>query len=362
MKRALTLGWISACMAGAAVAQEAPAPAVRPSSRNIRDLQIRGRIQAQAAYVQTENDAIDNDWSTMELRRVRLGMRGTLLQSVRAQLEANLVPGSGLSMRSAFLEWREHRPAYIKLGLDKPVFGHEENTSSASILTVERSLLTNTFAPGTMNGLSLSGTAQILSYGVGVYTDRDNRNPDHQRADYLLNASAQLTLDMLIGQTLRLRADVLNSADEEGNFGGGFESAIAASIHFAAGPFDLRAEYITGDARNGETTSGFYVMPSVHVTPQIQAVARYEQMTSDSATGVRAASRYARRVPGLERPEEGADPTRGDAGSSIYLGANYYLAGNNHKFMLGVERAQIENTSEGTLTSLTVLGAWRMLF
>ena len=362
MKKALIGGLIGVCLAGAAAAQDAPAPTVRPSSPNIRDLQIRGRVQAQAAFVSAKNDDVTRDWSTFEVRRVRMGLRGTLFQNVRAQLEATLVPGSSLSMRSAFIEWREHAPAYVMLGFDKPRFGHEENTSSAAILTVERSMLTGTFAPGPMTGLAVNGNVELLSYGLGVYTDRANANPANEGANYLFNGSVVLTLDPLVGQTLRLRADVLHSADEGGNFGGRFETAVAGSLHFAAGPFDLRAEYIHGEDRNSDSTGGFYIMPSFYITPQIQAVARYERMTSDRATGVRAASRYARRVPGLETPEEGPDPTRGDLGQALYLGGSYYLAGNNQKLMLGVELAEIQNTSAGALQSATVLGAWRMLF
>ena len=357
-----------AMLAAAASVAAQEAPVVRPSSSNIRDLQIRGRVQAQFGYTETKNDESSDDFSTMELRRVRMGMRGTLFQNVRAQLEANLVPGSSLSMRSAFIEWREHKPAYIKLGLDKPQFGFEENTSSAEILTVERTLIGNALAPGAMNGLSLAGSLERVSYGFGVYTDRANRNADGN-ADYLLNASVQFNLDELLGEgRLRLRADWISSDDRGGNFGGSFDDAMAASLHFSQGRFDLRGEYLT--ATNGsDDTSGFYVMPSVFVTDQLQAVVRYESADSDKATGLRAPGRYAQRTSALkviEEDEEAGtpkiDPQRGDGYSAIYVGANYYFAGHAQKLMAGVEVAELDNTVHGSLDMLTVYTAWRMLF
>lgn len=364
--------FIALCTAGAALAQDAkPAATVRPStSGNLKDLQIRGRVQAQFGYTDADNDEDAGSYSTFEIRRARIGLRGTLFDNVRAQLEANLVPGSDLSMRSAFLQWREHKPAYLKLGYDKPMFGFEEMTSSAAILTVERSLINNLLVTGPLTGLSLDGAIEMLSYSAGIYTDRDNRNADGSDK-YLYNASVGLTLDDLLGDAkLRLRADYLASDDEGGNLGSKFDDAMAASIHFAAGGFDLRAEYMAGD-NDGDSVSGWYLTPSLFVSEQVQLVSRFEQADSDKATGIRAPSRYMQRADGLAVREtkdaddvviSKVDPQRGDAYQAVYLGVNYYLNGNNHKLMTGVELAELDNTDAGKLEAVTVYGAWRMLF
>lgn len=363
---------IALCTAGMALAQgDRPAATVRPStSGNLRDLQVRGRVQGQFGYTDTDNDEGGGSYSTFEIRRARIGLRGTLFDNVRAQLEANLVPGSDLSMRSAFLQWREHKPVYIKLGFDKPTFGFEENTSSAAILTIERSLISNALIPGAMNGLSLDGTLDFLSYSAGIYTDRANRNPDGSDK-YLYNASVGLKLDDLLDQVgLRLRADYLSSDDPGGSFGRKFDDAMAASLHFAFEGFDLRTEYMSGD-KDGNTVSGWYITPSMFVTDKLQLVGRYEQGESDKARGLRAPGRYLQRADGLAVREtlgpndevvSKVDPQRGDAYTAVYLGLNYYLNGNNHKLMTGVELAELDNTDAGTLSGTTVYGAWRMLF
>ncbi len=360
------------CIAGAALAQaDLPATTLRPStSGNLKDLQIRGRIQAQFGYTNVDNDEGDGDFSTFEMRRVRLGLRGTLFDNVRAQLEANLVPGEDLSMRSAFLQWREHEPAYIKLGMDKPLFGFEETTSSAEILTVERTLINNILAPGTQTGLSLEGEMDRLSYGAGVYTDQANRNEDRQDR-YMMNASVGLKLDGLVEDvTLRLRGDYIASDDRNGQFGGGFEDGIAASLHLAVGTFDIRAEYMMGD-NDGDKVSGWYVTPSLFLTDSLQLVGRYEQADSDKQHGIRAPSRYARRADHVRVREtkdandaviSKVDPQRGDSYQAAYVGLNYYLRNHAHKLMSGVEFAQLDNTDAGTLDAITVYGAWRMLY
>ena len=368
MTLAVSLTFLSA-LSGINAQTDRPAATVRPSTRhNLSDLQIRGRVQAQFGMTDADNDADAGTYSTFEIRRARIGLRGTLFENVRAQLEANLVPGSDLSMRSAFLEWREHKAAYIKLGYDKPRFSFEENTSSAEILTVERTVINNMLVPGAQNGLSLAGGIERLSYAAGLYTDRNNRNADGDDS-YLFNASVGLSLDKLLGNAnLRLRADYLASDDDGGKFGGKFDDALAASIHYALNRFDLRTEYMTGD-NDGNSVNGFYVTPSVFVTDNVQLVGRFEMAESDKARGIRAPGRYMQRADGLGVVEADADagiaginPQRGDEYTAFYVGANYYMNGNNHKIMTGVEVAELANTDAGTLSATTAYCAWRMLF
>ncbi len=346
-----------------------PTYTVRPAGRAVSDLAIRGRIQAQFGYARADNDEGSDDFTTFEVRRVRLGLTGTLADDFRAQLEANLVPGSDLSMRSAFIQWSAYAPANIKMGYDKPRSSLEENTSSGAILTVERTLLNSLVAaPGPMTGLSLDGTAGLFSYGGGVYNDRSNRNAGGSDARYLFNAYSRLTLDDFVGENNQffLQAVYLNSDDEGGLFGSRYDDAFTIAGHFASGPFDLRAEFMQGD-NDGSKISGFYVMPSYYLTDALQAVVRYEWIEADDEGGIRAPGRYLRDVPSLavERDEEDVvlrDPQAGDEYQSLYVGLNYYFAGHAHKLMLGAELAELKNTDAGTLDGLTVTTAWRMLF
>lgn len=191
---------------------------VVPAGTDFRDFRIRGQIQTQVGYVHAEDDTGSDDYSTLELRRVRLGVQGTLLQNVRAQLEANFVPGSDVTMRSAFLQWREYEEAYVKVGYDRPAFGLERTTSSASIVTVERSHLTNTIISEDTLGIAVDGKIDPFFYGVGVYTNRDNVNPSETQR-YLYNASGGMKLDHLVPDNHRLtvRSDIILNDDADGN-------------------------------------------------------------------------------------------------------------------------------------------------
>jgi phosphate-selective porin OprO/OprP len=121
---------------------------------------------------------------------------------------------------------------------------------------------------------------------------------------------------------------------------------------------------------DGVETSGFYVMPSVMLSEKLQGVVRVEMAESDKSTGLRAASRYTRRVDSLATVEtENADgtvtvfdPQRGDEYQAVYVGVNYYLKGDGNKLMLGLESAELDNTKSGKLDSTTVYTAWRTLF
>lgn len=337
---------------------------VTPSSSNVSSLQMRGRVQTQFGYVDADNNVGSGDYSTFEMRRVRLGMRGNLYQDVRAQVEANFVPND-FSMRSAFLQWRAHKPAYIKVGYDKPIFGFEENTSSASILTVERTLITNTVAPGPQTGLFVDGEIEMFTYGASVNTNQDNRNTDGDDS-YIYFISGGIKLDEFVGDgnALRFRVDYFRNYDEGGNES--FKDGVSVSGHGVVGPFDLRAEFITVNSFNNQDTYGWYIMPSYYITDKLQAVIRYEQADSDNATGLRATSRYTRRVSELTGFDAEGNPiggdTRGDKYSAIYLGGNYYFAGDANKVMLGLEFSTLETASAGDLDATTVYAAWRMLF
>jgi len=358
-----------------AAALKSKAPTyVRPSSKVIKDLAMRGRVHAQFGLVETDNDEGSDDFSTFEIRRARIGMRGTLFDNVRAQVEANIVPGSDFSMRAAFLQWREHKPAYIKLGYDKPRSSIEENTSSSEILTIERSLINGLVAaPGQSTGLALDGKAGILQYGLGVYTDQANRNTKNEDAEYMLNGMVAVDLGDMVGEghSLLLRGNLLTSDDAEGSVGGDYpDDVVTFGGKFGAGAFGLSAEYFMGD-NDGNETTGFYVMPSMYLTEKLQAVVRFEQAESDEAHGIKAPSRYVRDVPSLKVVEtlddagevvSKVDPQAGDEYSSIYVGLNYYFSGHAHKVMLGLEVAELKKTDAGDLDATSVTTAWRMLF
>ncbi len=345
---------------------------VKPASKFVDSLAVRGRMQFQAAYVDGENDKDSGDYSTFEIRRARIGLRGEFPGKVRAEVEANVKPDE-FSTSSAYIQWRQHKPAYVTAGFVKPLSSMEENMSSASIITVERSLINNTVAaPGEQVGLLLEGEVAPFFYGVGVFNDQgpeDNRNTSNAEVEYLFNARGGLNMEVSETSNLMVMASYMSSDDEEGAVGGSFEEVTVLSLHFKAGDANLRAEYMMGE-NEGDETEGFYIMPSYMLSKKLEGVARFEASESDKSDGLRASSRYSRRGEFLtyeavdkvtgETSTKVAD--KGDEHSAIYLGVNYYLNGDGNKLMFGVEMAELDNTKSGKLETTTLYTAWRTLF
>lgn len=327
---------------------------VTPKSKNVQELRVRGRVQGQFAY---SNGRDADDYSTFELRRARLGAEGRLFEDYKFNVELNTL-STGVSLRSAFVSWVRFDEANLTFGYDKPRFGFEENTSSASILTVERSLISNRIIPGERTGLRLHGAAGPVNYYAGVYnhTSRGGSNPSGLD-DYIYNLSGELKLDDFVEQLtrLRLRADWLTA--ESGPEGYPFDNALSFSLHTGLGAIDLRGEYLWAEDFNGDVTRGWYVMPSFFVVPEkLEVVGRYERSESDT-TDVLRHNRYAVSVPRL------APATAGDDYQALYLGGNYYIRGNDLKLMLGAELAELDNAETGR-DSKTITGytAVRMQF
>ena len=316
------------------------ATVVTPNRNTVSELKIRGRIQGQYGYSDGSNSntgVAAGDYSSFELRRVRLGVQGRLYNDFRFLVEANVLSTTDLD--SATLSYTAIPEANITIGKAKPQFGHEENTSSASILTMERSRLTGIFNGGKPIGVRVHGGSGMFGYYAGVYngasvnTGRMGSGND----SYLFNLSGELKLDEMIDGRLRFRLDYLGSSKTSSYYS--FDDAVAFSGHFGSGEFDFRAEYMYGKRHNDDKVRGWYVMPSFYFVPKtLQAVARYEQVRGDDGVSV-GHNRYAGDVPGIYRA--------GNRYNAIYLGLNYYISGDNLKLMAGIERAENKNSATG---------------
>lgn len=338
---------------------------VFPDKGDVNSIKLSGRMQFQAGFVDQENDVNSGDWSTMEVRRARVGAKGKFSNNVSAAVEANVKPGD-VSVSAATVTWSQSDAFELTAGFDKPMVSLEENTSSASIITVERSNVNNNIAAGyDSTGVWAAGEAAPFFYHVGVYNGEgvdSSRNSTGEEAEYMFNLRGGLELALTEDVDLTAMVSYLESDDPSGELG--FDDITVVSMQLEAGAFDLRAEYFMG-TEGDEDTTGFYIMPSMMLNENLEAVVRYEQAESDSGSGIRAQSRYARRtdVVVIGEDEEGDDITadRGDDFSAIYVGVNYYYQ-KYHKVMFGIEFSELDNTDAGTLESTTVFSAYRVRF
>lgn len=328
---------------------------VTPDKKDATKLKLTGRVQFQVGFVDQENDNGSDDWSTMEVRRARIGASGAFPNDIKAKVEANVKP-SDVSVRSAKLTWAKHDAYNVSVGFDKPISSMEEDTSSSSILTVERSNVNNNItAPGESTGLWVSGESGIAFYHIGLYNGEgvdSSRNTSNEDAEYMFNAHGGVTVALSEDSEITAMVSYLETDDPNSELG--YDDTTAVAVHFEAGAIDVRAEYFMG-TEGDEDTTGFYIMPSMMLNESLEAVARFEVAESDAADGIRAQSRYARRT------ELADDADRGDDFQALYLGVNCYFQKYN-KVMFGIEFSELDNTDAGTLESTTLFGAYRTRF
>lgn len=336
---------------------------VIPDKGDVVKLKATGRAMFQFGYVDQKNDVNSGDWSTMEVRRARVGLSGTFENDIKAKVEGNFVPGS-VSVRSAFITWAKSDAFNLTGGYDKPVSSFEENTSSASILTVERSNVNNTIAaPGQSVGLWVNGEAGPAFYHVGLYNGENaSRNTSNTESEYVFNAAGGSTFELSEGTELTAQIAYLQTDDSNSELG--YDDVTTFALVFETGAFDIRTEYFMGSAEDGDT-DGFYIMPSMKINKSLEAVLRYEQASSDDGSGIRAQSRYARRtdvvVTGEDEDGDSIVADKGDDFTAMYLGLNYYFQKYN-KIMFGLEFSELDNTDAGKLDTTTLFGAYRVRF
>ena len=96
---------------------------------------------------------------------------------------------------------------------------------------------------------------------------------------------------------------------------------------------------------------------------RLEAVFRYQYAHASSPEGIRLNSRYARNAGHPSQENIAAlDNGRGDEHHSTYLGLNYYLCGDNSKFMAGVEWDDINSNGNDVYEGITYWLAYRMYF
>lgn len=325
----------------------------------ISELKLRGRIQNQFAtsFGNNDNTGIDaENYSSFEIRRLRLGVQGKIYGNWTFMAEANVL--SNVDLDAATLSYTAIPQANITFGKDKPRFGHEQYTSSVSILSLERTRLDWHMNGQKPIGLRLHGGAGFINYYLGIYNSEtpETVRMNSGRDSYLYNASLGINLAKLLDTQFKtdLRADFLFNRSETGYYR--FENAAAFSVHLKYKALDIRTEYMDGKQFDDNSLSGFYIMPSYYfISEKLQTAVRYEHISGDSGISI-GHNRYAGEVPQLY--------SAGEKYNALYAGVNYYIYGDSLKFMLGTELAEnsTNNAAREEGRAVTLFGGVRMKF
>jgi phosphate-selective porin OprO/OprP len=182
--RVLAIASFAAVLAGAArpaLAQRAPAP--QPTFRWDNHASIRlGRgthidFRARFQGDRRESDAplADEDRSSFDIARRRIGVEGEIRNIVDFQIERELVGGD--AWRDVFVNYKQFDYAQVMAGKFKLPFSLDENTSATNLDFIYRSRAATQLSPGRDRGVEVHGRVvkRVLRYELGVF-ERDGRN------------------------------------------------------------------------------------------------------------------------------------------------------------------------------------------
>ena len=306
----------------------------------LQEFRIIGRYQGQYAVVDSDQGNFD-DW---ENRRWRLGASAKLFDRVSIKGYINIDDDFNpfyKSMEELHMTVKVADALSISVGKQKPYWGYEWTTSSSKILTIERGLLTNQLLPAKSSGVAAKGDVGGFSYNVGIYSgDLDDEFGGFDGGTFY-TASIGYDFSESSGMDkLGWRLDYLyNNQDPGDSAAKPYDNSWATSLVLGQGDFTVVNEFLYATGQSPDAY-GISIMPSYDITDKLQVVGRYQYAHGDG-DGIRAQSRYERKVPSI------TDGGRGEDYHAFYLGLNYYIHGHGLKLMTGLEYATLDGGSDG---------------
>lgn len=335
----------------------------------IQEVKIFGRahVQWNSSDGDSAGESFNGDGE--ELRRLRLGASVSFLNGYKAVARLNLEEGGfgdtelgydsfdELYLQYGKKNWLGFDSASIGYGRYKVYFGGEEHQSSKRIKTIERSAINNRFGSARPTGAVLKAKKDGVEYIFGVWsTEPDPEAWAGWGSGTALQGSA--TFDAFEGEVI-LDFVYADDADAQDTV---FDYDWAGSVTYnrSFGRYNLLANVTLSEAGDVDPR-GIVLLPTYSIIPKkLEAAFRYQWANSSADSGVprSSSSRGIRRV----AREEGLPTGSGDDYQAIYAGLNYYVAGDNLKFMMGVEYETIDGDSERELDGVTFWLAARAYF
>lgn len=326
----------------------------------IQSVKLKGRYHGQWISQTEDTLAGTNGYHDYQHRRFRLGTEIGMAHDLKFVSIFNIADGTGGNgpadgghglthgtffddVDDFYIEWTPSDDFYIIVGKTKQLILREYETSSNSILTIERSAITSSVVSNKPWGIAVGFNALGLDHELGAWItgadrdaagerwdwpDFDSRGSATYRASYDLTEATSAHFDYQFTNNSDGRAAPNGSADT--NLGSSFEHVAAIGTESKFGQFGLITDLIA--AQNGVTggglpagydTWGLVVMPYYNLTDKLQFVTRYAYMDE-----------------GREQRTQRYDLRQSvENYHTFYAGFNYYLCGNNLKLMAGYEYA-----------------------
>ena len=357
----------------------------------LQEFKFFGRYQWQTGYINGNDINGDNFNDSDSIhRRFRLGAQMKFARYFKLKANVNLVvdarflggdihwgiPDGPAAFDEAKLTFDAGK-AFGTAGLDSLSFTYgrqklkmseEGHASSKKIKTIERSALANTiFRSAHPVGFTMDAAKESWKASAAIFSDQISSNEwdsvigewseglaYYASASKTFDNKDQLILDYIYhddsGDAILdwIGYDWAGSAAYAGTWGRGvYMGNVIVGDH---GEVAVKPEL--GGLFYGAILMGTYWIAE----GKLEAVGQYQWQGSEKAEGVRTNSR-------IFRADNGGDVNngRGDSHHSLYAGLNWYLCGDNVKFMTGVEYQNLD-TPDGNADATTMWLAYRMYF
>ena len=304
----------------------------------IQQFALRG--QAQFDWFYFDNDETDDsDWI---VRRFRLGAQMKFLGDLTLAGEVDFDlqdPNPAYNkLTDAYLKWSPAKEFNLIVGKQAAKFTLDGSTSSARLITIDRSNVAyNLWYPEQyVPGISFTGEIGNWLYNVGFFSSGEASPEfgDFNAGTFGLasvgyNLAAALGVDKAV-----LRADYVYQDEDPGNtFTRPLRQVGSINFQLQEGRWGFDADTVAaqGSGRQPDLY-GVQLTPSYSFAEKLQAVVRYSYIHSDGDNGIR-----------LARYENRLEPGRGDEYQEIYAGLNWYLYGHKAKVQAGVQYTTMED-------------------
>jgi len=332
-------------------------------------IQFGGRFMFDYDYFDGVHNASNDgkSGSGSEIRRGRIYVKSQIDKNWEAKLQINIDDkGSSDRFEDAYLKYKGATVGSITIGKHKEPFGLEELTSSKYISTIERTMMTNAFAPGRSYGVSLLGTKGNLLYSGGIFSEAEDNSGKETYAftgrlvytpvketNRLIHIGVAASNRDMGDNTFQVkeRAEVHLANDKPAtSLATNADSVNLAGVEFAGvwNEFSVQTEYQTAsvNAVAGESDadySGYYVMGSYFLTGESRPY-KNGAFGKVKPKGDGGAWELVAKLSNLDAVDSGT----GTETETTTLGLNYY-ANTSVRFMFNYLSTEVSGPSAGSI-------------
>lgn len=312
-------------------------------------IQLGGRIQWD--YDATEAEDYDKDSDDFDVRRARLYVKGHYGDwAYKAQFNIAESDGAdGGNAEDLYIRYTGFgKAANITVGKQKEPFGLEEQTSSKDISMLERSAMTEAYAPGRSGGIQLHGKGSMWTYGLGWFEALGDGSDDF--GSTALTGRVTVAPIMSDDMVLHLGAGFSTREATEDELDPDYVGDIDiynVELAFAAGPFHVQGEYFDfeedgNDVIDDQDGDGYYVQAGWIITGESRPYKDGKFKRVKPSTSAGAWEVVVRYEDGFGKYSDvGLKTTEGEQTS---FGINYYA---NENVRLGLSYMDAEEDETG---------------